>query len=442
MAQKELRSGGEFNIVQCDIVLSSGKVVGLKASIMGLTIFEGIDQLTVTGTITIQDSFNLASFGPIIGQEYLRLKIATPGLSGGENIIDFSSNPFVIVSVDDRVEIGNGVQATTMSFCSREFMINQRTTVRRNLVGSYAEIVRTMIEKDLDSGKELYIEPSGEKKKIIAPNVKPLDIVRMSMKNAVSKEGNQPTYIFWETTSRFNFRTLGEMYAQPPVMTYEKTISGTRTQNGARDILAELGAIENYRITSSPDTMWNYTKGIFSSELIVHDVMSKSYQKHIYNYNESFANEKHLGKEPVAVNDPDGVSVSSFPARQYLKPTVGVGTLDESYEDGCYGYSFNSNNLNLMQSRKSQFGMLEGGLQLNIDVVGTTVVKAGDIVEIKIPSVSAVKTPQNETLDMLYNGNFLIRSLRHDFDISNTKHRMSMNVTKDSFEPSKARGTT
>ena len=150
MAQKELRSGGEFNIVQCDIVLSSGKVVGLKASIMGLTIFEGIDQLTVTGTITIQDSFNLASFGPIIGQEYLRLKIATPGLSGGENIIDFSSNPFVIVSVDDRVEIGNGVQATTMSFCSREFMINQRTTVRRNLVGSYAEIVRTMIEKDLD----------------------------------------------------------------------------------------------------------------------------------------------------------------------------------------------------------------------------------------------------------------------------------------------------
>ena len=86
--------------------------------------------------------------------------------------------------------------------------------------------------------------------------------------------------------------------------------------------------------------------------------------------------------------------------------------------------------------------MLEGGLQLNIDVVGTTVVKAGDIVEIKIPSVSAVKTPQNETLDMLYNGNFLIRSLRHDFDISNTKHRMSMNVTKDSFEPSKARGTT
>ena len=441
MAQKELKSGGEFNIVQCDLVLSSGKVVGLLASIIGLTIFESIEEVTVTGVITIQDAFNLASFGPIIGQEYLRLKIATPNLSGGENIIDFSSNPFIVTAVNDRVEIGNGVQATTMSFCSREFMINQRSTVRRNLVGSYSEIVRTMIKKDLDSGKELYIEPSGEKKKIIAPNITPFDIVRIAMKYAVSKEGNQPTYLFWETTSRFNFRTLAEIYAQPPVMTYEKTISGTRTQNGVRDILSELSAIENYKITGSTDTMWNYSKGIFSSELIVHDIMSKSYQKHIYNYNESFANEKHLGKEPIAVNDPDGVSVSSFPARQYLKPAVGMGTLDESYEDGCYGYSFNPNNFNLMQSRKSQLGMLEGGLQLNIDVVGTTVVKAGDIVEIKIPSVSAVKTPQNETIDMLYNGNFLIRSLRHDFDIPNTKHRISMNVIKDSFEPSKARGT-
>jgi len=81
VAKLELRSGGEFNIIQADLVLSTGKVVGLTASIMGLSIFEGINQLTVTGTMTIQDAFNLASFGPIIGQEYLMLKIATPNFS-------------------------------------------------------------------------------------------------------------------------------------------------------------------------------------------------------------------------------------------------------------------------------------------------------------------------------------------------------------------------
>jgi len=432
VAQNELRSGGEFNIIQCDLVLTTGKVVGLKASIMGLSIFEGIDQLTVTGTITIQDAFNLASFGPIIGQEYLRLKIATPNLKGGENTIDYSSNPFVITSVDDRVDIGNGVQATTMSFCSRELVINQRARVRRTLVGSYSDIVQVMVEKDLDSDKKLYSEPSADNKKIISPNVKPLDIIAIATKNAVSEKFNQSTYFFWESTSGFNFRTLGDMYAQTPVMSYLSSTAGTRTQNGVRDIMAELSAIEGYRITSSPDTVWNYATGIFSSELIVHDIISKSYQKHIYNYSDNFSEEQHLGTKPLATNDPDGISVSSFPSKQYLKPTVGVGT-DQSFNDEFYQYAYGSNKLELMQARKSQLSMLESGLQMSINVVGTTVVKAGDIVEIIIPSISAYKTTKNEKEDMLYNGNFLIRSLRHDFDISNSKHRMSMNVTKDAI---------
>ena len=38
---------------------------------------------------------------------------------------------------------------------------------------------------------------------------------------------------------------------------------------------------------------------------------------------------------------------------------------------------------------------------------------------------------KNEKEDMLYNGNFLIRSLRHDFSIGDEKHTMAMNVTKD-----------
>jgi hypothetical protein len=432
VAQTELRSGGEFNIIQCDLVLTTGKVVGLKASIMGLSIFEGIDQLTVTGTMTIQDAFNLASFGPIIGQEYLRLKIATPNLTGGENTIDYSSNPFVVTSIDDRVPIGNGVQATTLTFCSREFVINQRARVRRTLVGSYSEIVQTMLYTDLDSDKELYSEPSADNKKIIAPNVKPFDIIAIATKNAVSEKFNQSTYFFWESTSGFNFRTLGDMYAQTPVMSYLSSTAGTRTKNGVRDILAELSAIESYRITGSPDTVWNYATGIFSSELIVHDIISKSYQNHIYNYSDNFSEEQHLGTKPLAINDPDGISVSSFPSKQYLKPTVGVGT-DQSFNDEFYQYAYGSNKLELMQARNSQLSMMDSALQLSIDVVGTTVVKAGDIVKITIPSVSAVKTTKNETEDMLYNGNFLIRSLRHDFDISNNKHRMSMNVTKDAM---------
>ena len=439
----ELKTGGEFDIIQADLILSTGKVIGLKASIISLTLFENIDQLTLTGTLMMQDAFNLASFGPIIGQEYFKLKIATPSITGEDNITDYTDNAFMVTSLDERTDIGNGVQASVLSFVSREFVVNQRSRVRRTLIGTYSKIVETMLRNDLDSAKKFYNEPSVDSKKIIAPNITPFGVIGMATKNAVSKKHNDATYMFFENTRGFNFRTLGNMYSKPPIMTYEYTIPSTRTKDGERDILLELSTIENYRVTSSPDTVYSYTTGIYSSELIVHDIISKSYQNHTYNYIASFDNERHIdqfGKFKKAyplVNTlsltKDGKNISSFPSKQYLQPTVGYDT-DESYQDDSSQYSFTANRSpNVVQSRGSQMAMLKSGLQLNIDVIGNTIVSAGDIVEIKIPNTGVYKTTQNETLDTLYNGNFLIRSLRHDFDIQNNKHIMSMNVTKDSI---------
>jgi hypothetical protein len=438
-----LKSGGEFNILQADLILSTGKVVGLKASIIALTIFENINEDSLTGNLLMQDAFNLASFGPIIGQEYLKLKIATPSLSGEDNIMDYTDNSFMVTSLSDRSEIGNGVQASMLNFVSREFVVNQRSRVRRTLVGTYSDIVETMLRNDLDSAKKFYNEPSVDSKKIIAPNIMPFGVIGMATKNAVSKKYNDATYMFFENTRGFNFRTLGNMYSKAPVMTYEYTIPGTRTKDGVRDIIQELSAIENYRITSSPDTIYNYTTGIYSSELIVHDIISKSYQKHTYNYIDNFDNERHIdlfGKYKKAyplVNTlsltKDGKNVSSFPSKQYLQPTVGFNT-DESYEDDFNQYSFTSNRSSeVLQSRGSQMSMLESALQLSLDVVGNTTVSVGDIIELKIPNTGAYKSTENEKLDVLYNGNFMIRSLRNDFDIQNNRHLMYMNVTKDSI---------
>ena len=116
--------GGEYVIEQADLVLSTGKHVGLKAgSILNLTIFEDIHQFALTGQIMIQDALNLGSYGPIIGQEYLLLKIRTPTIYDEDGVIDYSENGLMITSVDMREDIGNGVQATLLSFVSREFVV-------------------------------------------------------------------------------------------------------------------------------------------------------------------------------------------------------------------------------------------------------------------------------------------------------------------------------
>lgn len=441
MALTELKSGGEFNIVEAKLTLSTGVDINLVPgnNIMGLSLFENIQTHTITGTMTIQDSINLGSVGPIIGQEYFSLKIATPGLDTNEEFnINFTDNAFMVTSLNRRVDVGNGVQATVLNFSSRERVTNSRQRVNRTLVGTYSNIVETMLRSDLDSSKPLYIEDSVGKKRILAPNVYPFDIIRIASKQAISKKHNDPTYIFWESMRGFNFRTLGNMYSKTPIMKYQYTIPGTRYTDGRLNIELENSAIENFTITGTPDILKNYNSGAYSSDLIVHDIISKSYRKHTYNYIESFGNQRHVDKDqasPILNNislTKNGDGLSSFPSKQYLKPIVGFSS-DESHLDDFYQNSFTSDNLpNSIQSRASQMIMMDG-LSLNIDVTGTTLVCAGDIVDITIPNTAA-NIEGNDTEDSLFKGNFLVKALRHDFNMAEPKrHTMSMQVVKDSM---------
>jgi hypothetical protein len=441
--------GGEFELIEAKLILSTGKSVGLKAgTILGLTIKENIFQYSLIGSIAIQDALNLGSFGPIIGQEYLKLKIRTPTIVDKDYIIDFTENALMVTSLKMRQDIGHGVQATILDFVSREFVVNQRSRVRRNLEGSYSTIVEEMLRKDLDSKKRLYLEPSAENKKIIAPNTSPHGIISMASANAVSQKHSDPTYLFFENCHGFNFKTLGHLYSIKPKLIYSHTPqAGTKyLPNGAPDVLKNIQNIESFAITSTPDIIYNNTVGVYSSEMIVHDIVSKSYTKNIYNYTTAFKNERHItdgNKKPYPLVNPlslteDKKNISSFPSKQFLLPTTGR-TKDTSVEDGNNQYVFDSNTWHkTVQQRNSQLGMMQAGLQVTIKVPGNCILGAGDMVGCNLPYHAAFKTQKNEEFDNIYTGNFLIKALEHNFNFGegllSGEHTIEMNLYKDSLQ--------
>ena len=165
--------------------------------------------MTVTGELLIQDSVNLASTGPLIGQEYLKLKIRTPTFQDKSAIIDFSENAFIVHSVTKRERANdNSVQVTALSFVSQELVKNQRLKVTKSLEGTWSQIVKRMLVDEIKTKKDIIIEASSGLKKFIAPNMRPLDIVVLAAKQAISETRNEPTYLFYETLKGFNFRTL------------------------------------------------------------------------------------------------------------------------------------------------------------------------------------------------------------------------------------------
>ena len=435
--------GGEFEIVQADLVLSTGIVVGLKASILNLTIFEDIFQYSLTGQVVIQDAMNLASTGPIIGQEYFKLKVRTPSLVGDDEIIDFTENTFMVTSLDMREPTSGGTQVSILSFTSREFLVNERSRVNRTLTGSYADIVEKILRDDLDSNKFLFIEPSAESKKIIAPNIDPFGVIAMATNRAISKEHGDSTYLFFENLRGLNFRTLGHLYSSQSILSYSHQEAGQKTDGkGSIDILANLQNLDGYTISSAPDAIYNHISGVYASEMIVHDIFSKSYENYTYNYIDNFFDERHIdsfgGKQifPLAnvlSISPNGDDIADFPAKQYLQPTTGKN-FDNSVQDNFFQTPFTPHNpQRSLQSRASNMYMLETALQVNVDVLGTTVLAAGDIVECNVPFTGTYTTEKKERFDKLYQGRFLVKAIRHDFNVAENQHRMGMNLCKDNF---------
>lgn len=106
-----------------------------------------MNNTSLTGEILVQDSAGFVSEAPIIGQEYLRLKIQTSSLTNELDIIDFTKNVFIINSIQNRTEVGNNVSLYLLSFTSSELVKNQRTKVTGSLSGTYSDIVQQMMNR-------------------------------------------------------------------------------------------------------------------------------------------------------------------------------------------------------------------------------------------------------------------------------------------------------
>jgi hypothetical protein len=448
-----LTSVGDFELSKAELITSSGLVVDLSSSIINITIFEDTTTTAVSGNIMLQDSFAVTSTGPIIGQEYLKLKIKTPSLTEKEHIIDFTENVFMVNSLESRINAGNNVQVYLLNFTSSEIVRNQRTKVSRSLKGSYSDIVKIMLG-EIDCKKEVYLEPTSGSKRIVAPNVRPFDIIKMATREAVSQFFANSSYLFFETLKGYHFRSISSLYAQNPKQTYTTFVHGAniiptgQKGSGSVDIEKELANVLDFEIVQNPNSLVNYTTGVFASNLIVHDIFNKSYKKFTYNIFDKFAKENHITgyhqrnkKEfPIyshLVVDDKGNTVQDFPARTFVTPVSQNGTVDAYHTTENNTSPFSPPDAqNSLQSRTSQMIQLEQGLLLNILTHGNTIVSAGDIVKLDLPYNAALKTTKNEKNDRFYKGMFFVKRLRHDFDFGEKKHKTYMTLVKDSLEES------
>ena len=439
----EIKEVGDFRLAEARIITSSGTEINVKQNIVGLNLFEDCQRNAVSGEVMIQDSAGFVGLAPIIGQEYFLLKIQTPSLKSEEDIIDYTKNVFIINSVQNRTEVGNNVSIYLLSFTTSELVKNQRTRVNESLNGTYSDIVEDMLKR-VNCQKQIFVEPTNGVKRIVAPNISPFDVISMALKQSTSSlaENLSPSYLFFENFKGYHFRTLASMYAQPVSQKYTSYVPGSQVNKGIINIETQLGNILNYEIVENSNSLYNFTTGVYASKLIVHNIYSKTFNEYQYNYFDHFSKERHItsyhGKKQFPIFsdvsiEKDGSRSSDFPSRTFLT-SISQGETDTNNTtvDGTEPYAA-PDPQNSIQERVSTMNQLDKGLLLNIVTHGNTSINAGDVVILDIPHVASVKTSDNPKNDRFYQGVFLVKRIKHEFDFASKKHTSLMTLVKDSL---------
>ena len=458
MSETGLQNPGNFKVEEANLITSAGIDIPLMPHLVSINLYEDILKNAISGEILLQEAADLVGKGPIIGQEYLLLKISTPSFQSEGDIIDFTKNVFVINSMENRISVGNNVNMYLLSFTTSELVKNQRTKINKVLSGTYSDIVENML-KTLDCQKQIFIEPTSGVKRIVAPNVTPFSVIGMALKDSTSTfaENLSPSYMFYETLKGYNFRTLSSMYSQPVSQTYTTFIAGGlggdatsigKNPQGVINIESALASILEYEIVENSDSLYNYTTGVYGSKLIVHNIYNKTFSEHTYNIFDNFDKENHItsyhdkNQFPIfsAVSiEKDGSRVSDFPAKTYLASISEYETdTNNTTIKGVEPFAAPSPQ-NSLQERASTLNQLDKGLLINIVTHGNTSINAGDVVIIDLPKQQAYDDPEDsDGKDRFYQGVFLVKKIKHEFAFyrEGNKHVSRLTLVKDSLAKS------
>lgn len=425
MAKRDLKYAGDFNFERCDLITTTGDTLDVTQLVENIKIYENIFTETISGSITLKDTTNILQNGPVVGQERLVLKLSTPQTSPTQDtIIDFTKQPLDVYKINLQYGTNEAATMINLAFTSQETYRNFTTRVSQSYKGQPSEIVRKILRDNnyLKSSTRFFYEETANNVKIVSPNLQPFDLIQdISLRSNSKQHQASPSYLFFQTTKGFHFRSVDGMCSREPIFYYKENIPNQLTEQGTIDPAKNMMTINGFEVVSTTDIIDQLDQGKLNSKLIVHDWHKKSLKKHLYDYIDMYNNDTHLEAHPL-------VSQSlhkTEEGRLYVTSTSGGTAFSET--DG-YPYESDQKDINL-QRNESRVNQVVSGITLNLNVPGNTTLQAGDVIDVAMKSSS---TMSGGGKDGKLAGRYLVKSIAHDFQVSGEgKHTMLLQVTKD-----------
>ena len=414
--------------------------------------YEDVLSPAITAYIRISDTTNILSRLPIRGYERVDLTFGTGNgdLTFGDN--EKFSNPLYVTAIKD-VRKKEGQESFTLALSSLENLMNETTRCQKkyakaNISAHVADILKdpnifNISKEEFDERVE--IEDCSTPYSFIGNNRKPFYILSWLCPKAQplkeGKVGGTSGFFFYETYDGYKFKSVDGLLAQTGEFESKKVQSQESPER----------AIETYTATSlidsapEPENNFQIVSYMMDSATnLQKNLRVGLYSNLTYFYNPLDWTTKAIPHSLREEVEKDGMSVAGgtvpIPAGDVSKNAsrvlVRIGdtgmltpSLTTNQDDDVEGSGRSDADMAKAFSRYT----LLFQQSLNINVPCNINLRAGDIIKVEIPATGPLKSEKNKEIDKELSGFYMIRSLRHHFQLSQGKNITALNLVRDSY---------
>lgn len=406
-----ISSPGEVNVHRFDLRSTNGKIISLSTQVADLTLYEDVFSNTMSGYAIIQDSLDLISTLPIMGEEILYIDIQTPSL---KKSITKSFYVYKLAGLAQKKRASTYM----LYFCSFELVSSLNCKISKSFKGNITDTVKEIFgnRKFLSSEKNIVSDTTANEYSFVAPFWSPLQTINWLTTKSLNKRGVS-NFLFFENNKEFKYVSIDSLLATQPVRNYVLSDVNSTTVVGD-DMDARYSFVELVDMPVTFDYMRNSSAGMFGGILYTYDLTTKKIKKTQFDYLADFGKANHTNKLPLK-------SKNLF---NNLRSNIDFSTQND-YLNGIY----KSQKLHDTVLQRNSLLEQIRAFKFNIRVFGRTDINAGQMITYTAPKQREIAkdeiqaNPDSE----YFTGKYLITAIRHQ--IIRGQHHMEMEIVSDSF---------
>jgi hypothetical protein len=403
---------GKVDIEKLDLITVNGGRFDLTDSFVEINVYEDMFANCMTGSILIEDTKNLISVLPIMGNETLSFSIR--GING-ETI----SRDFFVYRISNRTKPKPRKQNYVLHFCSPEMINDANRKISRSFKGKTSDVIKDIFTASygLASKRQIYIEPSDNSVTFISPYWEPFKLINhiaSLSKNSVGR----PSYLFFESNKSYEFSSVETLLKQPAKHSYiDSDVSAENYSSGTSlNTTERLSVIKNIQFIEDFDFLKRLSNGMFSTKLHEFDTTTKRITTNTHDYFKEFNTYPHLESSPLF--DKNVVAGSNAKISFVTKSSKYLG---EFFVDAKSAIQKRDT---LLQSIMAH--------RIVIEVFGRTDLKVGNVINVTMPKNASIDDGnKSRIIDDKYSGKYLVTAIRHK--IIGNQHDMIVECSKESL---------